>query len=258
LTLASWLRWCNLYSDCPSILEETLNTAQFDNISRKPGFEHHKSHLFAAADILRKHANLSHEQKEIVAQKILEGAKKANIGWNLSGNWNVLQHAFSWVTRVQDAQKELKAAVKAGEKVPDPIFIASLEELANDALFVEPATALADQWKQILRDRMKHTIRAVVNKIFFKQEQTLNEQAPAKHNDELEEALAGVRWDFIQALGEIPIPKGSTGCVSGIQAPLRRISSEVCINRPILTYLSVKKTYTSTAYYYASNPMGTS
>ena len=192
-------------------------------------FKHNKSHLFAAVDILRKHTNLSPEQKEVVAQKILEGGKTANMGWGFASNWKVLQTAWSWVTQMQDAQNELRAAVRAGEKEPDPIFIASLEELAKEPLFVEPATALANQWKQILRDRMDNTIRIVVNRVAFKQEQTLNKHVQAKHNGDLEEALAKVRWDFIQALGDIPIPEGSTGCVSSVLA-LRQEITQTCVS----------------------------
>jgi len=239
-------------------LQKEFHTIQFDNISKVIGFKNNKSHLFAAVNILRNHADLPLEQKAVVAQKILEGGKKANIGWSFGGNWNVLQAAFSWVTLAQDAQNELKAAVKAGEKQPDPIFIASLEELANEALFVEPATALANQWKQILRDRMDSTVRIVVNKVAFKQEQTLNKHVQAKHNGELEEALAKVRWDFIQALGDIPIPEGSTGCVSRVQAPSTRNNSKICLYRSILTYFSIEQARTSTSYgssYYGYNAL---
>jgi len=170
----------------------------------------------------------------------------------------MLQAAWSWAAQAQDAQNELKAAVRAGEKEPDPVFIASLEELANEALFVEPATTLTNQWKQILRDRMDNTLRIVVNKVAFKQEQTLNKQLRAKHDGDFEEAFAKVRRDFIQALGEAPIPEGSTGCASRVQAPSTRNNSDMCLYRSILTYFSIEQARNSTSYessYYGYNAL---
>lgn len=206
--LASWLRWCGLYPGCPSILQNEFNAVQFDNISKVIGFKHQKCRLFAAVLILQKHDDLSIEQKETIIRKILKNGRKANIDSVIGGNWNVLRPVAIWPTEAQD---ELQAAITAGEQVSDLTFIVSLEEIAKETLFVELATASANQWKLILRDRMDTAVRIATQKIASEQLQILTKQAQTKRDSDLQEVLTIARLQFIQALEDIPV---SAGCVS--------------------------------------------
>ena len=155
---------------------------------------------------------MSGEQRETIVQRVLEsGGKHAEVGWSFKSHWNAFKTAWNWSTQVEDAQEELKRALKDASKAPDPEFIASLTTLATEPLFTEAAETLLNQWRQIMRDRSDTMIRVVSNKISHIQQTTLSKRASEMHKSELGTAVLTARRALFQALAVVTSQGGHLG-----------------------------------------------